>query len=104
MLDSLEEEVDDVVKDLDIVSSQVIKCGEAAVSIGPVQLCCLVGKIPGQLLLGCLPHAAGLSLGCLLGLELKFPGLEYCDRCFLWLPCLNCEFGINGLSEDPDPF
>ena len=32
MLDSLKEEVDDVVKDLDIVSSQVIKCGETAVS------------------------------------------------------------------------
>ena len=32
MLDSLKEEVDDVVKDQDIVSSQVIKCGETAVS------------------------------------------------------------------------
>ena len=32
MLDSLKEEVDDVVKDLDIVSCQVIKFGETAVS------------------------------------------------------------------------
>ena len=35
MLDSLKEEVeevDDVVKDLDIVSTQVIKCGETAVN------------------------------------------------------------------------
>ena len=32
MLDSLKEEVDDVVKDLDIVSSQVIKCRETAFS------------------------------------------------------------------------
>ena len=32
MPDSLKEEVEDVVKELDIVSSKIIKCGETAVS------------------------------------------------------------------------